>query len=85
VTAIATRPEIVLGDAETEDPYAAVVPYLKMTEVTFAPFGFTVPARVAPFVVTADGAPVAGVGASTVVNDCSAPQFVPNVLVPQSR
>jgi len=50
---------------------------LKYTDVTFAPFGLTVPERVAPFAPTFEAAPVDVVGALGVVKDCSTPHGEP--------
>ena len=69
-------PEPGLGDADTAEQPGFVqaggeqlVPYLKTVEVTVAPFGLTVPARVAPLVVTPVASPATTVGASGVAKD----------------
>ena len=60
------------------------VQYLKTVEVTFAPFGFTVPESVAALVVTPEGSPVTELGLSGAKNDSSEPQRVPKPFVAQS-
>jgi hypothetical protein len=61
------------------------VQYLNSVDVTFDPFGLTVPFTVAPLLVIALAEPVTGVGASGVVNVfCTLLQVVPSLLVAES-
>jgi hypothetical protein len=53
------------------------LPHWKNALVTVAPFGFTVPERVAPFVLIEVASPVVELGASGAKNDCSEPQIGP--------